>query len=74
MKERLELTGEFLSLLAAGLLVYRMVAPDGPEPLELLRQAWRDGRAWAHSRRQYRAAMLDTLERIRDLPETEGER
>lgn len=73
MKGRLELASEALGLLAAAVLLYRITVPDGPEPLEVLRGAWADARGWVRSQRQYRAAMLETLERIRDLPETEGE-
>ena len=72
MKDRLALASEALSFLAAGILVYRLVNPEGPEPLELVRSAWADARAWVRSQRQYRQAFEETLEGIRDLPETEG--
>jgi hypothetical protein len=72
-KQRLELASEVLSLLAAALFLYRIANPAGPEPLELVREAYHDARHWLQQQRSYRRAMLDTLERIRDLPETEGD-
>lgn len=71
--EAVELGATLLSFAAGALLLYRMAVPDGPEPLDILRDAWGELRGWARARRQYRAAMLETLEGIRDLPETEGE-
>jgi hypothetical protein len=73
LKDRLELATEAVSLLAAALFLYRMANPGGPEPLELARDALTDARSWLSRQRSYRRAMLETLQRIRDLPETEGE-
>ena len=52
-------------------LVWR--ALDGPDPRDLARAAYSAVRARIDARRGYRAAMLATLETIRDLPETEHE-
>lgn len=72
MKERLEIAGELLSLAAGALLLYRFLNPAGPEPLEIARDAWSSFRQRVESQRQYRAAMEQELQRIRDLPETEA--
>lgn len=56
--------------LASLALVWR--ALDGPDPRDLLRDAWDALRRRFESELQYRRAMEATLERIRDLPETEG--
>lgn len=47
-------------------------ALDGPDPRELARDAWDTASGWVRSQRSYRRAMMDTLARIRDLPETEA--
>lgn len=73
LRSGLELLSVALEVLGAGVILYRLAAPNGPEPLDLLRDAWGDAKAWVRSRRQYRSAMLETLERIRDLPETDNE-
>lgn len=51
-------------------LVWR--ALEGPDPRELARDAWQSVRRRVDARLSYRRSMLATLERIRDLPETEG--
>lgn len=61
-----------LAVELAGLyLMWRIM--DGPDPRDLVRDAWRNVRQWLRSQQEDRAAMLEDLERIRDLPETEGE-
>lgn len=72
MKERLEIAGELLSLAAGALLLYRFLNPGGPEPLDIVRDAWGSLVHRIESERQYRAAMEQELQRIRDLPETEA--
>jgi hypothetical protein len=45
---------------------------DGPDPLELVRDAYSAVRRALEPRLAWRREMMDTLEGIRDLPETEG--
>lgn len=66
-----KLCNELLSLLACGLLLYRMANPDGPEPLDLARDGYRRAWAWMRERTALERAAEDTLQAIRDLPETE---
>lgn len=73
MKQRLEALTELVSLMAAGVLLYRITNPDGPEPLELLRNAWADLRRRLEAERSYRQAFEDALEEVQNLPETETE-
>lgn len=66
--ERIVSVGVELAMLG---LVWR--ALEGPDPLELARDGLGYVRRAVDSRLSYRRAMLDTLEGIRDLPETEGD-
>lgn len=72
MKGRLEVLSELVSLLAAGILLYRITNPDGPEPLDILRDGWGELRRRLEAERSYRRAFEEALEEVRDLPETEG--
>jgi len=67
---RLERLVSLATELASLVLVWR--ALDGPDPRDLARDAWHRLQARLEARAQYRAAMLDTLEGIRNLPETEA--
>lgn len=71
MKQRIEVVSELLSLAACVLLLYRMANPDGPEPLELARDGYRRAIAWLEERSALERAADETLEAIRNLPETE---
>lgn len=62
--ERIVAVGVELVVLA---LTWR--ALDGPDPRELIREAW----GYVRRPFAYRAAMLATLQEVRDLPETEGD-
>ncbi len=65
----LEHVNAALELVLTAAVIYRFAT--GEDPLELARGWVERGRAWLHGRSTYRRAMLDTLEGIRDLPETE---
>lgn len=68
--EQLVSIGVELAMLA---LVWR--ALEGPDPRELARELLEGVRRRIDSQLSYRRAMLDTLEDVRRLPETEeGER
>ncbi len=67
LAERLVAVGVELATLA---LVWR--ALDGPDPRDLAADAWAAVRRRVESRLMYRRQMLETLEQVRRLPETEG--
>lgn len=71
-KERVELASELLSLLACAVLLYRMADPYGPDPIDLARESYRRAWAWLQERTALERSAEDTLQAIRDLPETEG--
>lgn len=71
-KARLEILSELLSLAACAVLLYRMTNPDGPEPVELAREGYRRAWTWLQERTALERAAEDTLQAIRDLPETEA--
>lgn len=74
MKERLAVLSELLSLAACAVILYRVANPDGPEPIELARDGYRRAWAWLQERTALERAAEDTLQAIRDLPETEGDK
>lgn len=61
-----------LEVLVTLAVLYRFTT--GEDPLELVRGWYDSARDWLRGQQSYRRAMLETLERIRDLPETEGEK
>ena len=66
----LEHVNAALELAVSLAVLYHLVT--GEDPLELLRDAWGSLRRRLEAERSYRQAMEDTLEGIRDLPETEA--